>query len=110
MPDRQAYASQSAITQSREMGLHFSHAVWCSAFLAITDSLLGEQSAIGVTARLRGPVRDGRERWSLVFPKLTVDCLYDPSTAMIVGLIPPREAEPVASSPVPRPRMTVETV
>ena len=105
MSDRQSYANTTAIHQSREFGLNFGHAVWRSAFLAITDSLTGESEAIGLTAKLKGPVRDGRERWSLVFPRITVDCLYDPSTALIVGLIPPasQQGERVPTLPKPAP-------
>lgn len=104
MSERQSYASSTAITQAREMGLNFSHAVWRQIFLAITDSLIGEQEAIGLTAHLRGPVRDGRERWELRFPRIHVECIYDPKTALVVSLLPPRASEsaPAPSGPAPR--------
>lgn len=90
MSDRQSYASLSAINQARDLNLGFGHAVWRSAFLAITDSLLGESESVGVTARRLGPVRDGRERWLLSFPRINAEVIYDPHPALIVSIIPPR--------------------
>jgi hypothetical protein len=100
MNDRPSYASPAAIAQARDLDLGFGHAVWRSAFLAITDSLLGESAAVRATARRLGPVRDGRERWLLNFPRLAVEVIYDPNTALIVSIVPPK-ADSVLSPPAP---------
>lgn len=82
------YASQIAITRARAVGLDLRDANWREIFLAITDEIASDPpSAPDVSAGFVGKVRDGAERWRIIFRGRQFDVIYDPAISRIILVI-----------------------
>jgi hypothetical protein len=99
-----AFATGTAIEDSRAVGLDLRLNDWRDIFLSITDTLAcdGTQSLAQIGAAFVGPVRDG-ERWTITFGRRTFDVLYNPDRAQVYRVLPPRNPDHAAAvSPPPR--------
>lgn len=95
MPDPSiSYVTGAAVQMARQAGLDMRRDDWRDIFLAITDVMIddGQRCAAPVAVRYVGEIRDG-ERWSIVIVgRARLDVLYSPERAMVMRIVPPREA------------------
>lgn len=89
-----SYATPAAISRATAIGLDLSLAGWRDIFLAITDTMAGEEPlAKHAMASFIGNVRDGGERWHIKIPGRLFDVIYDPKLARIVLVIRSKDGD-----------------